>query len=69
MKLSAMEHNTSIRRCAFCRHWYDPANKHIEPRPGCRGSWTYDGDAREQCLLNHFSKLASSYCQKFECKL
>ncbi len=61
--------NGSIKKCAFCKYWYDLTNKHIEPKNTLAGLWFYDVDAREQCLKWGIKKSSISLCDKFECKL
>ena len=31
MKMLVTEGRIGIRKCAFCRHWYDPTNSAITP--------------------------------------
>ena len=29
-------------KCAFCKHWYDPTNSHIQPKSPRINLWQYD---------------------------
>lgn len=44
----ANEKNSSIRRCAFCKYWYDPTNSAIRPKGG-KDMWEYDGNVKNKC--------------------
>lgn len=57
-------------RCAFCKHWYDPANSHITPHNPMFGQWKADVDAVEICTLNNMKRKADKLaCSKYECKV
>lgn len=64
----ANEKNSSIRRCAFCKHWYDPTNSAIRPKGG-KDMWEYDTGVRNKCREKNIMIVASSSCPKFELKL
>lgn len=64
--------NLSAKRlavCAFCVHWYDPTNSHINPKNPRTNSWEYDPDARCKCMIRGVEKSGFSYCSKYECKI
>ena len=63
------EKNPSIRKCAFCKHWYDITNTAIRPRAAHAGFWEFDPVAKKKCLLRPGEKLSAYSCPKFECKL
>ena len=58
-----------IKKCAFCKYWYDPTNSAISPRTPQINSWSYDEKAKAKCLLKNYDTKASSFCGKYECKL
>ena len=61
--------NEKVRKCAFCKHWYDPTNSALEPAFG-KGMWRIEPSMKSKCLLNNISKSATSApCYKFESKL
>lgn len=64
----ANERNSSIKKCAFCKHWYDPTNSAIRPCSG-KGIWEYDGSIRNKCREKNLAMNATSSCHKFELKL
>lgn len=60
----------TIKKCAFCRHWYDPTNSAIEPRAPQIGLWTIrDTNQKNKCLLKNLSMSAGAFCGKYESKL
>ena len=59
----------NCRRCAFCKHWYDPTNSAISPKYPQQGVWEYDQKATRKCLKNNLNKSASSLCGGYELKL
>ena len=64
----AQENKASIRRCAFCKYWYDPANSAITPKGGY-GRWEINQDMKKKCRMWNIEKKSWSVCKKFECKL
>jgi len=57
------------KKCAFCKHWYDPTNSAIAPKYPQRGVWEYDQKARKKCLKTNLEKTAASVCGRYEPKL
>lgn len=55
--------------CAFCKHWYDPTNSHINPKYPKNNLWEYDHSAKCKCLVHNVDKSAYSNCLKYECKV
>ena len=68
MKAKARENTGSIRRCAFCKHWYDPTNSVIAPTK-LKGMWEYDDNVKNKCLLNRMDRKSNAICGKFESKV
>lgn len=62
-------HVKHVKLCAFCKHWYDPANKHIKPKNILGGLWYYDELAKSVCAISGTPKKAVSACSKFELKI
>ena len=61
--------NSKMRKCAFCRHWYDPTNSCIRPKAPNIGIWEYDNRVKRMCLKRN-TEIESFYgCPKYECKL
>lgn len=58
-----------MKKCAFCKHWYDPTNSAINPKVPNIGIWQYDGDVRKKCLLKNIDQKGGAFCSKFEIKL
>jgi hypothetical protein len=55
--------------CAFCVHWYDPANSHISIKNARLGQWNYDETAIEVCRKKNLKKKGSDRCPYYECKI
>lgn len=61
--------NTSGRKCAFCKHWFDPACNAIEPVKPNLGLWRYDNAAIKRCGIDGMNHKSFGFCRKFECKV
>ena len=61
--------NASIRKCAFCKYWYDPVNAAIQPKDPRIGFWLYDPQMKAKCILRNIEKPGFANCHKYECKL
>ena len=57
------------RRCAFCKHWFDPTCSAIEPVKPRIGLWHYDNTAVRRCAMDGMEHKGFGSCRKFECKL
>lgn len=68
MQFLCNEKNISIKKCAFCKNWYDPANSAIEPQKG-PGMWKCDTTVKNKCRVKNVQTVAMHTCSKFECKL
>ncbi|WP_017212369.1 hypothetical protein [Clostridium beijerinckii] len=58
-----------IKKCAFCRNWYDPTNSAINPKTPNLGIWQYDANVRKKRLLRNTNQKGGEFCSKFEIKL
>lgn len=68
MKITVNETNSSSRRCAFCKFWYDPQNTAIEPMKTGH-LWKYDPDKKNKCRKKNLQTVAHQSCMKFESKI
>ncbi len=59
----------NLKKCAFCRYWYDPTNSAIRPINAVIGTWYYDGEMKNQCTLRGSSRKGREFCSRFEMKL
>lgn len=59
----------SIKKCAFCRHWYDPTNSAIRPRSAAVGLWEFDPTVTKPCAVRPGERKAFYCCPDFACKL
>lgn len=61
--------NTSIKKCAFCKYWYDPTNSAIKPKDPRAGYWEFDERAKNICLIKNTDMPSYHNCNKYEGKL
>ena len=59
----------TIKKCAFCKYWYDPTNSAIKPRSPKINLWEYDDKAKCMCLKKNFEMHSSAFCGDYELKL
>lgn len=69
MFVTADVKKSSIKRCAFCKYWNDPANRCIRPKFANVGLWEYDNSAEEVCLKKGVRYKAFNSCRDYECKI
>ena len=55
------------RWCVFCKHWYDPANASLKPRPN-KNLFDVDEKAKNRCSKKNLFTQALSNCPFFERK-
>ena len=60
-----------VKRCAFCRNWYDPTNSVIAPMSPQMGIWKIlDTNKRCMCLKKKLLMPAHASCTRdYICKL
>jgi len=61
--------NSSGRRCAFCKHWFDPSGSAIMPVKPNLGLWRYDNAAIRRCAKDGMEHKGFGTCRKFESKV
>ncbi len=61
--------NASVKKCAFCKNWYDPTNTAIRPKNAPAGFWEFDPEAQKPCMKRPGDKRATFYCSQFQCKI
>lgn len=64
-----MANVTQCHKCAFCTHWYDPANSHIQPKSQRIGIWLYDHQAKSYCDVKRIEMKGGQFCSEYKCKL
>ena len=60
-----------IKKCAFCKHWYDPINSAIAPKAPIIGLWEIK-DINQKCLCTkkNIQMPANAFCSSdFERKI
>ena len=58
-----------VKKCAFCKNWYNPTNQGITPKAPDIGLWAIE-DPRQKCLCckTKLQMPASHCCKQYECK-
>lgn len=59
----------TVKRCAFCKYWYDPTNSAIMPKAPKIYIWTYDEKACNKCLRRNYLMKAGQSCSLYENKM
>lgn len=69
-KFLATEGGPAMKKCAFCKHFYDPTNSTINPKRGTKGVWEYESHIKKPCIAKNNIIVASHQtCPKYECKI
>ena len=60
-----------IKKCAFCKNWYDPTNSAIAPKAPNIGLWEIkDTNQKCMCLKKNIQMSANAFCSRdFSSKL
>ena len=54
-----------IKKCAFCKNWYDPTNSAIAPKSPVIGLWEIkDVNQKCMCLKKNIPMAANAFCGK-----
>lgn len=69
MPYEAKAGTPSIRKCAFCKNWYDPTNQAISPKAPALGLWNYDANMRNKCMKRNTERRGIETCNQFESKI
>lgn len=52
-----------IKKCAFCKYWYDPANSAIAPRDPKIGLWEIKNiNQKSFCTKKSIPMIANAFC-------
>ena len=52
-----------MKKCAFCKYWYDPTNSAIEPKAPVIGLWKIsDINQKCMCLKKNIQMPANAFC-------
>lgn len=69
-RLSARKGSNAIRKCAFCKYYYDPTYEVIAPKKGLKDMWEYDRGVKKPCLMRSNRDVESHMsCSKFETRI
>ena len=60
-----------IKKCAFCKYWYDPTNSAIEPKSPAIGLWQIkDINQMCMCMKKNIKTQANAFCGRdFDSKI
>lgn len=62
--------SVGIKRCAFCKNWYDPVNEAVAPKKGMPDVWEYSVGIKKPCTAKANTLTPSqNCCPKFQCKV
>ena len=64
--MSWMAMNLSIKCCAFCKYWWDPACRHIQPQQGI--IWQMESNAVCRCIKRNMDTRGDASCGMFRYK-
>ncbi len=64
----ATENTASIRKCAFCKYWYDPTNSAIDKKLQ-PGKWEFQAGIRKICTFKNTYMKSHQDCAHYECKI
>ena len=59
----------SIKKCAFCKNWYDPTNSAIRAKSAAVGLWEFDPSVTKSCTVRSGNRKAFYCCPDFSCKI
>ena len=59
----------SVKKCAFCRNWYDPTSSAIRPKSPAVGIWEFDPSVTKPCTARPGERKAFYCCPDFVCKM
>ena len=61
---------TGMKKCAFCKHYFDPTFEVIAPKRGIKDVWEYERGVKKPCLLRNNREMQSQMtCPKFEVRI
>ena len=53
----------NVKKCAFCKNWYDPTNSAITPKSPAIGMWEIkDINQKCMCLKKNIQMPANAFC-------
>ena len=53
----------NIKKCAFCKNWYDPTNSAIAPKAPSIGLWEIkDVNEKRMCLKKNIEMSGIAFC-------
>lgn len=63
--MNAIVNIKTIKRCAFCKNWYDPTNSAIAPKSPAIGLWEIkDINQKCMCLKKNILMSSNAFCSR-----
>ena len=59
----------TVKKCAFCKYWWDPACSLIEPVAPKANKWEIKKREKRMCIKTNLNTLSDYVCAGYECKL
>ncbi len=59
----------TVKKCAFCKFWWDPTYEVIEPKAPITNMWNINSGGKKMCLKKNYEMSADSSCGQYQCKL
>ena len=59
----------TVKKCAFCKYWYDPTNSAINPKSPAIGQWEIIPNIKNKCLKTNLNMASTAFCSRYECKM
>lgn len=57
----------SVKYCAFCKYWWDPTCKFIQPN--VKLQWYFEPMGRCRCIKKGIDTSGNQTCQYYKCKI
>lgn len=59
----------SMKRCAFCKYWYDPTYSAVMPVSPKTNLWSIDSKQQKICTKKNIKMAADAKCSLFQNRL
>ena len=69
-RFAVLKQSRGIKKCAFCKYYYDPSYTVISPKKGQKNVWEYENNIKRPCRLRNNMEMQSHMCcSKFESRI
>lgn len=52
-RFAVLKQSLGIKKCAFCKYYYDPSYTVISPKKGQKNVWEYENNIKRPCRLRN----------------